>query len=81
MTPKYHVDIFWSDEDDCWFANAPDLKYCSAWGDTRADALRELEIAMEAWLDVARDSGKPIPEAKYVSKASHPWLDEITASR
>jgi len=81
MTPKYHVDIFWSDEDHCWFANALDLKYCSAWGDTRADALRELEIAMEAWLEVARENGKPIPEANYVSKASHPWRDEITAGR
>ena len=81
MEPKYHIDLFWSNEDDCWIANAPDLKYCSAWGDTRAEALRQLEIAMEASLDVSRESNKPIPEAKYVSLASHPWREEILANR
>ena len=72
MAPKYHIDIFWSDEDDCWVANVPDLKYCSAFGDTRTEALCEVEIAMQAWLEVAKESKKPIPEATYVSSASHP---------
>jgi predicted RNase H-like HicB family nuclease len=72
MYPKYHIDIFWSDEDDCWVANVPDLKYCSAFGDTRVEALQEVETAINAWLEVARETNRPIPEAIYVSAVSHP---------
>ena len=61
----YHINLFWSDEDDCWIADVPDLKYCSAHGATRALALAEIETAMTAWLDVARENGDVIPEAKY----------------
>jgi predicted RNase H-like HicB family nuclease len=62
MTDAYPIVIFWSDEDDCWIADVPDLRYCSAFGDTREDALREIQVAMEGWLETARELGKPIPE-------------------
>ena len=61
----YHVNIFWSEEDDCYIADIPDLKYCSAFGDTQEKALAELLIAKEAWLEVAREKGKKIPTARY----------------
>jgi predicted RNase H-like HicB family nuclease len=80
-TPKYHIDLFWSDEDDCWVANLPDLEHCSAFGDTPAQALSELLIAQELWLQVAREHNDPIPEAQYVSLASHPWLKEPSTTR
>jgi len=50
----YHTNIFWSDEDGCYVADIPDLKYCSAFGDTPEQALAELEKAKEAWLATAR---------------------------
>ena len=50
MAKKYDIVVFWSDEDRCWIADAPDLKYCSAHGDSRESALAELQIAMTAWL-------------------------------
>ncbi len=65
MTPRYHINLFWSDEDDCWIADVPDLKYCSAHGKTAEEAAHEIQIAMEAWLDVAQESGDPIPEPRY----------------
>ena len=40
---------------------APDLEYCSAFGDTTEDAVRELGVAMQAWLASARDNNIPIP--------------------
>jgi predicted RNase H-like HicB family nuclease len=43
----------------------PDLQSCSAFGDTPAEALAEVEKAMEAWLAVARKDGLPIPEPRY----------------
>ncbi|HOC31249.1 MAG: type II toxin-antitoxin system HicB family antitoxin [Armatimonadetes bacterium] len=62
----YHINIFYSEEDDGYIADIPDLEHCSAFGDTPAQALRELEIAREAWLAAARDAGRPIPEPKYL---------------
>jgi predicted RNase H-like HicB family nuclease len=43
----------------------PDLQSCSAFGDTPAEALAEIEQAIEAWLAVARWDGLPIPEPRY----------------
>ena len=64
-TPRYTVNVVWSAEDKCWVADVPDLKSCSAFGATRADALAEAEQAIAAWLAVAREDGKPIPKARY----------------
>lgn len=63
--PRYHINLFWSSEDDCWIADVPDLKPCSAHGDTREEAVRNIQDAIEGWLEVARDKGFPIPEATY----------------
>ena len=64
MTSKYPTYIFWSDTDDAWVAYVPDLRSCSAFGDTPAEALAEVEKAMDAWLAVAREDGLPIPEPR-----------------
>lgn len=65
MSPRYHIDLFWYDDDSCWIANVPDLKYCSAHGDTPEEALAEVQVAMQGWLEVAKDMGFPIPEPRY----------------
>lgn len=72
MTEHYHIDVFWSDEDNCWIANVPDLQGCSAHGESPEEAMREIQIAMEAWLEVTRENGWPIPEARYRSEGSEP---------
>ncbi len=61
----YHINIFYSDEDGGYIADIPDLDSCSAFGPTAADALREVEIAKEAWLATAKSAGKPIPAPRY----------------
>ena len=61
----YHVNIFYSEEDGGYIADIPDLDACSAFGDTPADALHEVEIAKVAWLEAARVAGKPIPTPRY----------------
>ncbi|MCA1749367.1 MAG: type II toxin-antitoxin system HicB family antitoxin [Parasphingopyxis sp.] len=66
-TPRYHIDLFWSDEDDRWIANVPDLQYCSAHGDTPEEALSEVQIAMQLWLDTAKEDGLVIPEPSPVA--------------
>ncbi len=59
---KYHIDIFWSDEDGGYVANVPDLLYCSAFGETYEEALREVLVAMELHLATLEELGRPIPE-------------------
>ena len=45
MQHRYHINVFWYPDDDCWIADVPDLKPCSAHGDTPAEALAEAEVA------------------------------------
>ena len=61
----YHINIFYSEEDGGYIADIPDLKACSAFGKTPAEALAEVEQAKEAWLQAARAEGKPIPRPRY----------------
>jgi predicted RNase H-like HicB family nuclease len=62
---SYHINIFYSKEDDGYIADIPDLKHCSAFGETEEEALREVLVAKQAWLEVAKSEGKPIPEPRY----------------
>ena len=61
----YHINIFYSDEDEGYIADIPDLEACSAFGDTPDKALHEVQKAKELWIEVARAEGKPIPPPKY----------------
>ncbi|MES0490628.1 MAG: type II toxin-antitoxin system HicB family antitoxin [Leptospirales bacterium] len=64
-TRHYHINIFWSEEDNSYIADIPDLEYCSAHGKTPETALHEALIAMDAWLQVAEEEGRTIPEPRY----------------
>lgn len=62
----YPLTIFWSAEDAGFIAEAPDLPGCNAWGATEADAAREAQDAIAAWLQAARAAGKSVPEPSAV---------------
>ncbi|MGQ9684295.1 MAG: type II toxin-antitoxin system HicB family antitoxin [Anaerolineae bacterium] len=61
----YHINVFYSEEDQGYIADGPDLRHCSAFGQTPEEALREMLKAKEAWVEAARASGKPIPSPRY----------------
>jgi predicted RNase H-like HicB family nuclease len=61
----YHINIFYSEEDEGYIADIPDLKFCSAFGDTPEEALRQVQIAKATWLEAASAENKPIPLPKY----------------
>ena len=61
----YHINTFCSDEGGGHIAGIPDLEACSAAGATTEEALREVQIAKQAWLDAARAAGKPVPQPHY----------------
>jgi predicted RNase H-like HicB family nuclease len=61
----YHINIFYSVEDGEYIADIPDLKYCSASGPTPEEALHEVLIAKDLWLESAAANGRQIPEPRY----------------
>ena len=62
---RYAIIVFWSDADDSWVADVPELKSCAAFGATPKEAVTEVRTAMNVWLDAARHAGQPIPEPRY----------------
>lgn len=72
----YHINIFYSAEDDGYIADIPDLKHCSAFGETPDDALRELMKAKKAWLGAAKKiKNAPLPLASNPSSTKPPKLE------
>lgn len=61
----YHINVFYSEEDGGYIADIPDLRSCSAFGDTPEEALREVLIAKEAWLEAAQTTGREVPAPRY----------------
>lgn len=63
--PDYHINIFYSEEDRGYIADVPDLEYCSAFGDTPEEALAQVEVAKQLWLEAAQAEGRQIPRPRY----------------
>ena len=61
---RYEVILYWSDEDQAFIAEVPELAGCLADGATYQEALANAETIIQEWLDTARDLGRPIPEPK-----------------
>jgi predicted RNase H-like HicB family nuclease len=61
---KYEVIIYWSNEDQIFVAEVPELPGCMAHGDTAETALANAQDAIQLWIDTAREFGDPIPEPK-----------------
>ena len=70
----YHINIFYSQEDEGYIADIPDLVTCSAFGEDASEALEEVLKAKNAWLEVAKEQNKPIPPPKY-----RPLIYQMTA--
>ena len=61
---KYEIILYWSDKDDAFVAEVPQLPGCAAHGDTQEMALAEINTAMDLWIETAREFGDPVPEPK-----------------
>ena len=61
---KYEVIIYWSDEDGAFIAEVPELAGCMADGVTYQEAVANVEIAIQEWIETAKELGRPIPEPK-----------------
>ena len=61
---RYEIVLYWSNEDQAFIAEAPELPGCMAHGDDQETALRNIKDAMQLWIDTAREFGDPIPQPK-----------------
>ena len=64
MIMKYEVIIYWSEEDQAFIGEVPELPGCAADGETYREALQNLEIIMQEWIETARQLGRSIPQPK-----------------
>jgi predicted RNase H-like HicB family nuclease len=61
---KYEIIIYWSDQDDAFIAEVPELPGCAADGATYTEVLKNVEIVMQEWIDTATELGRAIPQPK-----------------
>lgn len=61
---KYEVIIYWSNEDEAFIAEVPELPGCLADGATYEEVLSNLEAIIDEWIETAQELGRPIPTAK-----------------
>ena len=61
---RYEVNIYWSNDDDAFIAEAPELPGCAADGASYQEALANLEVIIEEWIETAMELGRPIPQPR-----------------
>ncbi len=64
MTLRYEINIYWSEEDQAFIAEVPELPGCAADGQTYQEALQNVEIIMQEWIETAQELGRSIPEPR-----------------
>lgn len=61
---KYEIIIYWSKEDETYLAEVPELPGCMSDGQTYQEALTNVEIIIQEWVDTAKELGRTIPKPK-----------------
>ena len=61
---KYEIILYWSNEDDLFVADTPELPGCMAHGDSHEDSLDHAQVAIDLWLEASREIGSPIPQPR-----------------
>jgi predicted RNase H-like HicB family nuclease len=64
MILRYEIILYWSKEDQAFIAEVPELPGCAADGETYQEALQNVEVIMQEWIETAEELGRPIPEPK-----------------
>lgn len=64
MMMRYEVILYWSEEDKAFIAEVPELPGCAADGETYQEAVQNVEVIMQEWIETAKELGRSIPEPK-----------------
>ena len=61
---KFEVIIYWSEDDQAFIAEVPELPGCASDGSTYEEALKNVEVIIDEWIETSRKLGRPIPQPK-----------------
>ena len=61
---KYEIIIYWSEEDEAFIADVPELPGCMADGNTYQEALSNAEVIIQEWIETAKSLARPVPQPK-----------------
>jgi predicted RNase H-like HicB family nuclease len=64
MNSKYEIIIYWSEKDNSFLTEVPELAGCMADGETYQEALANTEIVISEWIETAQSLGRQIPQPK-----------------
>ena len=64
MESKYELIIYWSEEDEAFIVEVPELPGCMADGKTYQESLSNIEVVIQEWIDTAKKLSRPIPQPK-----------------
>ncbi|MEH2233504.1 MAG: type II toxin-antitoxin system HicB family antitoxin [Nostoc sp.] len=64
MMFRYEIILYWSELDRAFIAEVPELSGCAADGDTYQEALYNVELVVQEWIETAKDLGRPVPEPR-----------------
>ena len=64
MKIRYELIIYWSEVDQAFIVEVPELPGCAADGETCQEAVQNVEVVIHEWLETAQELGRPIPEPK-----------------
>jgi predicted RNase H-like HicB family nuclease len=67
---RYRIILYWSEEDDAYIAEVPELPGCIADGVTYREALDNAQVVIREWIETARELGRPIPDAWIRAKSA-----------
>lgn len=70
MSNRYAIQIFWSEEDEGFIAICQEFPGLSAFGETREEALREVQTALDLMIETYRENSIPLPEPQFVLLAA-----------
>jgi predicted RNase H-like HicB family nuclease len=61
---RYEIIVYWSDDDQAFIAEVPELPGCAADGATYQEAIANAEVVIKEWIEAATELGRPIPQPK-----------------
>ncbi len=64
ISPRYELIIWWSDDDEAFVVEVPELPGCAADGRTYEEAVARARLVINEWIETARELGRPIPEPR-----------------
>ena len=61
---KYEIILYWSNDDNCFISEVPELDGCMADGNTYFEALQNTELVINEWIETAKELGREVPKPK-----------------